>query len=239
MDETETNGHDSHNRPWLFSDPEADEHEAACTEHINASYDRWDCLPAKQRQEEWHKECVIALTQEQDRHRDTRERVERLEAQVHSLRAELDTRDGHDAASTSLPLSPTTALETYNAGHGSTMWNYDALIAKWRTRVENERSQQRPLPTTPWSVATPGVAHTPSYTNGKIRLTRPEQEAASDQLTSHGSNGIDDDEDLADAPGEDDESAMQMDQQLLDPDLRERTRNGAAIEGNRNTEEKG
>lgn len=215
-DHHEVNGHDSLDSPWSHSDPEADEHEAACTKHINASYSSWDILSKERKKEQWHEECVNALTHEQECHRDTRDRLERLENQVQSLRAELNARENHDYAPTNLPLSPNTALETLKVGPELAMWDYDALITKWRTRIEHERSRQLPLPCLPmpWSAPTPDNAKISLFTNGANHSTKPEQRASFGQRTSHGTNGADEDEDLVDAPGEDDDSA------LLDPNLR-------------------
>ena len=225
VDQNGTNGHDRLESPWSHSDPEADEHEAACTKHIDASYSSWDDLSRERKKEQWHEECVNALTHEQQCHRDTRDRMERLENQVQTLRAEVNARENHDYASMNLPLSPNTALETLKVGPELAMWDYDALITKWRTRIEHERSRQLPLPCppTPWSAPTPVNGQILSLANGANHLTKPEQRATFDQRTSHDTNGPDEDEDLADAPGEADDTAVEMDQGLLDPNLREKT----------------
>lgn len=229
VDHDGSKGRDNQRSPWSHSDPDADDYEATCRKHLNDSYGSWDNFAEKRKQEEWHKECVNALTHEQDRHRDTRDRMERLEREVQRLSTELNAQNSHDHGSLSLPLSPQTALETFNHGPDSAMWDYDALITKWRTRIQHERSQQHPLPgpSTPWSVTTSDIAQTPSYTDSTNLPTK-----TFGHHDSHGTNGIDEDEDFVDAPGDEDEMTIETvdsGQGFLDPKLREK------VNGNQDT----
>ena len=226
-DQTGMNGHSALDSPWSHSDPEADEYEAACTKHINTSYSSWDSLSRERKQEQWHEACVNALTHEQERHRETRDRMERLENQVQSLRAELNARNSPEYGATTFPLSPGTALEALKASPDMAMWDYDALISKWRTRIEHERSRQLPLPgsSTPWFAPSPigENSQTPTHTDGQAHPAKPEHRQSTNQLNGSGSNGTNQDEELVDAPGEEDDTAVEMDQGLLDPNLREKT----------------
>lgn len=218
--------HEDQDSPWSHSDPDADYYEANCMKHIHASYNVWEEFSKEQKQEEWHKECVSALTQEQDRHRDTRDRMERLEREVHSLQAEINAQNDPEQSSASLLLSPQTARETLNHGPDSAMWDYDALITKWRTRIQQERSQQHPLPgpPTPWSAPTPDVTQTPSFTNGN-HPSKFEHRSSINDHGNHRTDDVDEDEDLVDAPGEEDDMAVDVADAghgLLDPKLRQR-----------------
>ena len=220
------NGREDQGSPWSHSDPDADYYEANCMKHIHASYNTWENLSKEQKQEEWHKECVSALTQEQDKHRETRGRMERLEREVQSLQAELNAQNNPEQGSVSVPLSPQTARETLNHGPESAMWDYDALITKWRTRIQQERSQQHPLPgpPTPWSAPTPDIAQTPSYSNGS-HPSKFEHRPSINDYGNHVTNGVGDDEDLVDAPGEEDDMVVDTADAghgLLDPKLRQR-----------------
>ena len=233
-EQSSTNGDSGHASSWSMSDPEADEHEADCTAHLSDAFQAWQNLSEMQKHEKWHSECVTALTQEQDRHRETRDRMERLEQQVQNLQAELKLRN-NDQAQPSIPLSQQAALQTFDEWTDLAAWDYDKLIAKWRTRVQNERAQQHPLPgtPTPWTASTPDTTRSPSYVNGINPYLKMQQQASRlehPNLQANGS-GVDDDENLADAPGEEDdtEPVALMDRNLLDPNLREKQ------QGNRDT----
>ena len=219
-----TDGHEDQHTSWSYFDPEAEDYETSCMQHLKARYNSWDELSRLQKQEEWHEECVKALTHEQDRHRDTRDRMERLERDVQSLQAELNAQNSNEHRSMSLPLSPRTALQTLKPSPESALWDYDALIAKWRTRIQRERSQQHPLPhpSTPWSAPAPDVAQSALYTNGIP--TKSGRRATFDNRLSLGTDGVSEDQELVDAPGEEDDMAVDdvdASQGFLDPELRE------------------
>ena len=220
-----TNSDEDHASTWSMSDPEADEHEAACTKHLSDAYQAWQNLSEMQKHEKWHSECVAALTQEQDRHRETRDRMERLEQQVQSLQSELNVRN-NDQAPSSFPISQQTALQIFDRGTDLAAWDYDKLITKWRMRVQSERTQQQPLPAlpTPWTASTPDTVRSPPYINGTNPFHQLQQHAARLEHAQSEANDVDEDENLVDAPGEDDdtEPLALMDRSLLDPKLRER-----------------
>ena len=224
---TNANGDGEHNYNWSMSDPEADEHEAACTAHLTATYQAWQNLSEMQKHEKWHSECVTALTQEQDRHRDTKSRVERLEQQVQNLQAELNLRNNDPVPST-ISLPQQTALQTFDSLTDAAAWDYDKLMAKWLAKIQTERVHQHPLPPTPtqWAAPTPDTARSPPYVNGTNPYHHLQQRASGVEHPQGEANGHEDDENLADAPGEDDDTApaAHMDRNLLDPKLREKPR---------------
>ena len=235
----ETDGHEDQHTSWSYFDPEANDYENSCMQHLNARYNSWDELSKLQKQEEWHEECVKALTHEQDRHRDTRDRMERLERDVQSLQAELNAQNNNNEhhRSMSLPLSPPTTLETLKLSSESALWDYDALIAKWRTRIQHERSQQHPLPhpssATHWSAqaaeaagSSPSSYHT---TNGLVAKSGGRSSGRAPPFDqgrlSLGTDGVGEDQELVDAPGEEDDMAVDDVEAghhgFLDPELRE------------------
>lgn len=226
LDQNGTNGDRDHDWYGSTQDSEADEHEAACATHLSDAYQAWQNLSEMQKHEKWHSECVAALTQEQDRHRDTRDRMERLEQQVQSLQSELNARNGNQAPS-SFPIPQQSALQTFDRSTDLAAWDYDKLITKWRTRVQNERAQQHPLPAppSPWTASTPDTARSPPYVID-TNHHRPLKHPTSRSEHSHAEpDCIDADEDLVDAPGEEDdiEPVGSMHHNLLDPNLRQRS----------------
>lgn len=219
-----TNGHGDGTPIWSLLDPEADEHEEACTKHLNDAFQSWQNLSELQKHERWHSECVTALTHEQDRHRETRDRMERLEREVQNLQTELNERT-HNQNPSTIPLSQQAALQTFDSASDLAAWDYDKLITRWRTRIQNERSQQYPLPAPPTpntSVPTPDLAHSPTYTNGIGTYHQQQRQRPPREGAKNGLNGVDEDEDLVDAPGEDDTEPLFSDGDALDPKLSEK-----------------
>ena len=224
-DHETTNGHADEAPAWSMFDPEADEHEAACTQHLNDAFQSWQNLSELQKHERWHSECVTALTHEQDRHRETRDRMERLEREVQSLQAELNERNFNEAPST-FPLSHQTALQTFDSATDLAAWDYDKLITKWRTRIQLDRAQQHPLPAPPTPKAAPNLnpTHSPSYTNSSTSAYQQLQQQLRVEQKKNELGELDEDEDLVDAPGEEDdtEPVPLMHRDPLDPNLREK-----------------
>ena len=229
-EQANVNGHERHTPSWSIVDPDADEHEEICTRHLHEAYQAWQELSEPQKHERWHAECVTALTQEQDRHRETRDRMERIEREVQNLQAELNERNRPQAPST-IPLSQQTACQTFDSTADLEGWDYDKLISKWRTRIENERVQQYalPAPPTPKTVPSPDSVRSPLYSNGTEACHQQHQHQQQQQETTashmkYGLEGMGEDEDLVDAPGEadDTEPLELMEPSLLDPKIREK-----------------
>ena len=217
-----TNGHRSPSSILSLSDPEADEHETLCIKHLNDAYQNWQNLSEMQKHEKWHSECVAALTQEQDRHRQTKDRIERLERHVQSLQSELNERSSR-VVPTNFPISLQTAIQTLDSATDLAEWDYDKLIQKWQSRILKERSTQRPLPPlTAFNIPNPDTAQSPPYIDGAHLYTRPQQQGSSDGHNQDGTDGVEEEEDLVDAPGDEDdaETPTFIDRDLLDPTLR-------------------
>lgn len=229
---------------------EADE-EKNIMKHLLSAYQVWKSLSDEQKQETWRSECQRAFVREQEAHNSTNARLAMVEQQLHHLQAQLDQgKNSKQAIGTSqfltstIPLSHETLDELNNDTDASNL-DYESAILKWKTRIRNERNTQQPLPRAPpiskprWpqtlipkprtnSIAPPpmqqahrGDQHLQQHDDGPIDL---EHETPPDE--------VDNDEDLIDAPGDDDDeegsvhchSSMAPDRvaedgQALDPDL--------------------
>ncbi|KAL6714526.1 hypothetical protein ACLMJK_007951 [Lecanora helva] len=191
--------------------------------HLANTYDDWKALPDKKKQESWLHECAKAFVQEQEKHQDTKRRLELAEQKLQILHSQL-TEKGQAQwielyPSATLPLSSETTAQLPD----SEFFNYESLIAKWRTRIQSSRSTQQPLPSpSGWAAATP-----PNLNNSKSNGTPyPTLNQRTPYAQMQPSNGAEDhvpeeDEDLADAPGDDDDLGQQngLDKDVLDPSL--------------------
>ncbi|KAL8666872.1 MAG: hypothetical protein Q9202_001112 [Teloschistes flavicans] len=193
--------------------------EATYQLHYVHAYNNWQRLSQEQRQEEWHLACQKAYAAEYDRHQDTRDRLDQLEQEIHQLRDRLNNhspdaqqRSPRSFVDTPLPLNRATAA-TIQQTHELHQWDHDRLIEKWRRRLRSQRSVQQPLPpplTQSWSSPSRPLNGTPSVYDHQSSY--PEE----------GDNEMED-EDLADAPGEEEEEGGMMGRDVLDPNLRNGT----------------
>ncbi|KAL9604628.1 MAG: hypothetical protein Q9219_000348 [cf. Caloplaca sp. 3 TL-2023] len=204
--------------------------EVAHRQHFEQAYVNWQKLASENKQEEWRLECQKAYAEEYDRHRETKDRLDQLEQEVHNLQERMnrESKDGQPPSSSSIfevksmPLSRAT-MNSFSARQARDLqlWDYDRLLDKWKRRIQQQRSVQHPLPTqgswtpgnTPMNGAPFGYAHRP----------------LDDPQSGHGEgeNGMED-EDLVDAPGEDEDEDLtsvvaqngMMTRDVLDPTLR-------------------
>lgn len=220
--------------------------------HLLSVYQFWKSLSEEQKQETWRSECQRALALEQEAHNSTNARLAVVEQQLHHLQAQLDQGKSYKQPgellqfqTSIMPLSHET-LDELNNDPVVPNLDYESVILKWKTRIRNERNTQQPLPSAPpiskslW----PQTVVAKPLTNG-IAAPSPMQTHRGDQHTQQHDDGrrdmdhetppdeIDNDEDLVDAPGDDDDeeegsvhcnSSMVPDRvtddsQALDPDL--------------------
>ncbi|KAL8681952.1 MAG: hypothetical protein Q9186_001960 [Xanthomendoza sp. 1 TL-2023] len=201
--------------------------EATYQQHFAQAYTIWNKLSLDKKQEHWRLECQKAYAEEYDRHQDTRERLDQLEQEIHHLRDTLDQKKSGQVLSglefSAIPLSRTTmAAVRPQEVHDLQHWDYDGLVDKWKHRIQQQRSNQHPLPTVPsWSPNRPQNGPPSVYGHRPL---------LDDQTSYHtdGDNEMED-EDLADAPGEDEDEDVAtttaprngiMDRDVLDPNLR-------------------
>lgn len=195
-------------------------------EHLTKAYKLWSDLPEPQRKEAWHLEALRAFAREEEAHGKTQLKLHEVEQEAANLRIQLERlnecqqpREFLLFPPNQLPVSRET-VSLVASNHNSMPLEYDKLVEKWKTRIQRNRSAQKPLPHLQ-SLETPLGSLNP---NG---LSPYPHQAPNGDLNLH-DHGISDD-DLMDAPGdEDDELSGQvraptasMDRRMLDPKLRE------------------
>lgn len=178
------NGHMARNQ----LDTEAEE-EARYTDHLRDAFQAWKALPEKQKQEAWRTEALRAYTREQEKRHEADARLQRVEQEVQHLRAQVSQlskcqqpREFVLFPPTTLPL-PThiakAASETAaQSGFDTADWDYDRLVAKWKSRLRGDRNNrlggQQPLPNSApiksWNFSTPGANGTTTAAASTPRL---------------------------------------------------------------------
>lgn len=230
------NGHASQHQ----SASEGSEEKAAYIKHLTNVYQAWNALSEMEKQENWRLECQRAFTREKEKHKETEFKLDRAEQELQHLRTQLGQRSDSQRPIEFLRFPPATmplsreALQALSESNDLSSWNYEATILKWKTRIQHERSAQQPLPNPPLSTAWPSMLNTGSLTNGTSSYPQPhrnDQRVRRNNAQTAEHDHSDDDEDLADALGDDDEempvpnhmaSDALIDRRVLDPDLRDR-----------------
>lgn len=253
QNENGVDGHTIQNQQPTENDVEKE----AYVKHLSSTYQTWKNLSDKQKLEIWRLELQKALVREQESHQQTVARLDRAEQEIQHLRAQLSQRSIYRQASEFSDFPPSTmplsreALDVLSRDRNLLDWDYEAVISKWKTRINRNRNVQKPLPTVPVSNAWPQILDTTSLTNGTSHI-----QGHHSGLHAHHNSGTaidyelsEDDEDLADAPGDDDEDMhledqsprnTTMDRRILDPNLREHldtllkpnNTNARGVEGN-------
>ena len=241
-----TNGHATHPQ----ATQEAEEEKNTLT-HLFKSYDVWKILSDEQKQEAWRSECQKALAREQEAHNATTARLAVVEQQLHHLQAQLDQGKSYKQAietsqflASTIPLSHE-ALDELNNDAAASILDYESAILKWKTRIRNERNTQQPLPSAPQTSKPlwPQTLAPKLRTNGTAPPPMQQPHRSDQNVRQHDGGPIDlehetppdeadNDEDLVDAPGDDDDEEESVrfhsstaaervadDSQALDPNL--------------------
>lgn len=228
-----TNGQAIHPQPTQDTDEEKD-----YTKHLLSTYQVWKSLSDEKKQETWRSECQRALAREQEAHNTTAARLAIVEQQLHHLRAQLEQGRNYQQPTelsqfpaSIMPLSHE-ALDELNNDAVVSNWDYESAILKWKTRIRNERNTQHPLSSTPTSKPlTNGIDPPPMQQPQRIdQRVQQHNDGPPDTEHEPPQDEVENDEDLVDAPGDDDDeegsvhchSSMPdrvMDGQALDPDL--------------------
>ena len=196
---------------------------------LASTYDAWKMVSDKRKQEIWLNECAKAFAREQEKHKETRRRLDLAEQKIQLLRAQLGqahrTPETDMYSPSVLPISRETADYLPN----SEFFSYEGLLSKWKTRVQATRSTQQPLPLpSSWTTATSPNLNENHQSNG---VAYPQQKRPDPQF-SHRDGGEhhpdNDDEDLVDAPGDEDDLGQDdgMEKDVLDPSLRDADADG-------------
>lgn len=203
-------------------------------QHLSSVYDQWKVLSDKKKQDTWLLECAKALTREQARHKETKRQLDLAEQEIQLLRSQLSQNQRPPEFSAYIPSTLPISRETANHLPHHDFFNYESLLLKWKGRIQNTRSMQQPLLTpSPWANATPPNLNN-NHTNGSVYAPTHR----SDQR-NHYNDGAgppsDEDEDLADAPGDEDDlnQHRRTDKDILDPSLRDGEADGEGQSGGR------
>lgn len=198
---------------------DSDDVERTFHEHLSNAYSAWTKLSEAQQRQAWHLEGLRAFAQEQQDHGDTHVKLVRLEQECANMRLQLQRlnecqqpREYLLYPPNQLPVSRETASLLVERA-GTEQLEFDALVNKWKSRVQSYQATQKPL-----------------------QPDRP-MGAGSEQLNGSGStrdNGRGhmielEDDDSMDAPGDADEGleaqnsvpSAPMDRGMLDPKLRD------------------
>lgn len=213
-----TNGHGQEQVGFESFRVEAEQYR----QHLSGAFEQWKVISDKKKQDTWLFECARAFTREQEKHKETKNELELAGHKMQLLRSQLSQTQYPSDISTYPPSTIPISLETANHLPPPDSLNYEALISKWKSRIQSQRSMQQPLPpSSPWATATPpnlnsnksnGSAYPQAYRDDQRKHTNIDAEPPSDE-----------DEDLADAPGDEDDLDQHrgMNKDVLDPSLRD------------------
>ncbi|MCJ1253521.1 hypothetical protein MMC24_001333 [Lignoscripta atroalba] len=203
-----------------------EEKDRAYQEHLTNAFKYWDELPEIQKQDIWQLESLRAYAREREQHKETRSRLERIEQETQNLRAQVDRLSRFQQPREFLLFPPTTIPISHEAarlmpGLGTDRsWDYDQLLSKWKSRIQHQRSMQRSLPPTDFS--NPPTSSQHHHLNGASSHHTQNLNGDSHSYLQDSS-----DDDLIDAPGDEDEDMhlnegrTAMDRGMLDPKLRD------------------
>lgn len=218
-------GHSTQHRPAY----EGPEEEASYLEHLSLVYRTWESISEEKKNADWRFECQQAFAREKEKLWETETKLDRAEQEIQHLRAQLDNLyDSQRPAEfsrfppSSMPLSRET-LDTLAETNKLSEWTYEATIHKWKTRIQqSERGAQPqqqhflhpPLSSAPWG-APQSTGNTASPMNNPAsHLIQPHRVSNNNEghVHRHSTNTVrsteqdpsEDDEDLADALGDDD-----------------------------------
>ena len=195
--------------------------DTAYYQHLSTTYENWKALSDKQRQETWRVDCFKAFAREEEKHKATKRNLHLAEQEIQHLRYQLAQMRHPPEYSIYPPSTLPISREAVTHLPNSSAWAFDSILFKWKTRIQSSRSTQHPLPPlSPWASATPTNLNS-NHTNGNLSYPQPHR---GDQRPHHNADHdpeSDEDEELADAPGEEDVLDQGQNQrQVLDPHLR-------------------
>lgn len=218
-------GHSAQHRP-AYEGPEED---AQYLEHLSQVYRTWESLSEEKKHADWRFECQQAFAREKEKLGETETKLDKAEQEIQNLRAQLDNvYDSQRPAEfsrfppSSMPLSRET-LETLAETNKLSEWTYEATILKWKARIQqSERGAQPqqqhflhpPLSSAPWGAPQSTLNTASPMNSNPSHLIQPHRinnnheghvhrhSNNTGQSTEH--DPSEDDEDLADALGDDD-----------------------------------
>ena len=221
--------HEPTNRPLnaQSEDEVIKQEEASYYGHLDTAFKTWSELTDRDRQEKWHYDCATAFAREREKHQVTLKRLDQAEQEIQQLRVRLEQSaqglvmsDASNYPTTTVPLS----REAISHLPDSSTWEYNALVSKWRKRLQSARSNQQTLSTHGWDPSTLRRDHTNGYPPPSVTQHEDSWPSQDGERDAQG----DDDDELGDAPGEGildqagipDHTAFQ-EGTILDPNLHE------------------
>lgn len=193
-------------------------------EHLSKAQRKWSELPAHVREEQWHYECAQAFAREQEHHQATGRSLEHAEQEIKLLRNQIAQMNANSLPPeyiqfppSALPFSSQTISHLSDAN--TSFYDYEAFIAKWKSRIRCARSTQ--VPTGP----VPGTSsNKPSTSNESHRFEFLQRTTAPDGRRSLREQDDDVREELEDAPGEEDDENYEQraGRRIGDVELRDR-----------------
>ncbi|KAL9104251.1 MAG: hypothetical protein Q9163_000799 [Psora crenata] len=189
------------------SQSEADairETEASYYAHLENAQQSWAQLTDEERLETWQHECAKAFAQEQEKHQATRRRLNEAEQEIQQLRVRLSQIASEQQLPEAVHRSPATLTLSREAVlhlPPHPQWDYNNLVSKWKTRLQSARCSQHP-PQLAWSQG--NHPREPLRANGNGRA--PGSQLGNRSFSRAGGPDAqgDEDEELADAAGDDD-----------------------------------
>lgn len=174
--------------------------EASYYEHLESAFNEWKEKTDAQRDREWQHECARAFAREREKHRETKRRLDATDQDLRRLRSRLDQAaldkyglDANMIASQSLSRQAVSYLPTEDN------FDYNNLVSKWQGRVQSARGAQRSLPSASFASEVPSF-----LSNGRSWEDCQGSYAALEEATNNSAMQDYEDDDLVDAPGEDD-----------------------------------
>ena len=197
-------------------------------EHLSNTFNSWNSLPEPQKQEIWHLEALRAFAREQKEHGDTHVKLQQFEQEIAYLKTQVDRLNKYQQPRELLlfptPVTPITrqTADILSENISSSDLDYDALVSKWKSRLQSSRSAQKSLASVDLpNIPTP-LMPSPQLNNGGGPSFERGPTNGDNQSYAY-QDGDASDSDLMDAPGEEDED-MQDDGgdlgSVLDPKLR-------------------
>ncbi|KAF7173566.1 hypothetical protein CNMCM5623_005777 [Aspergillus felis] len=150
---------DSPGRPGLGLDANmisrsAQQHEDMSLRHLELAFKHWASLPPETRLEAWHLEITRAFAREVEKRKILDEQLARVQQEANQLRAQVERlgscqwpREFALFPPDTLPLPPAVARELdakeSQISPGSSRWDYDSVVAKWKRVVMHDKTMGR------------------------------------------------------------------------------------------------
>lgn len=133
----------------------AQQHEEMSSRHLDLAYQHWMVLPQEVKRQTWQLEITRAFAREAEKRKQLDAQLARVQQEANQLRAQVEKlgscqwpREFAIFPPDMLPLSRevTRELNSKDSGMispGSSRWDYDTVVAKWKRVVMHDKSMGR------------------------------------------------------------------------------------------------